>query len=687
MNRALLLYAALATSALAQPLPAMRPPAVPLIAHDPYFSVWSFNDKLTDGPTRHWTGTEQALAGYVRIDGKPFRFLGNQPREAEAMEQRALRVTPTRTAYEFRAGGVDLTLTFLTPALPHDLDVMSRPLTYVLFDARSIDANEHDVTIYFDVPAALAQNVADQRTHWSRAQVDDMVVLRAGTNEQNVLGKAGDNLRIDWGFVYLALPKQDGAAAIVVNQRQRAAIAMKGEWPAADDLELTSAAARYQTVLASRFELGKVGTKMVSSRAMVAYDDVWSIQYFQRNLRPWWRRDGMKAADMLRAAARDFDSLSARCARFDEELTADLIKAGGSEYAQIAILAYRQTLAAHKLVADLDGTPLYFSKENFSNGCIGTVDVTYPSAPFFLLLQPQLLKAQIRPILDYASLPRWRFPFAPHDLGTYPLANGQVYGGGELTEENQMPVEESGNMLILAAALAQAEGNADFSGRFWPVLTKWAEYLKAKGMDPDNQLSTDDFAGHLARNTNLSLKAIVALGSYAKLARALGKADVAKQYESIAKEMAAKWIQMADDGDHYRLTFDRAGTWSQKYNLVWDRILGLGLFPNTVASKELAYYKGKQNRYGLPLDSRETYTKLDWIVWTATLAESEADFRTLTSPILRCLNESPSRVPMTDWYDTVSGKQSGFQARSVVGGVYIKLLADPAVWRRWSSKQ
>src|SRR3712207_701786 len=221
---------------------------------------------------------------------------------------------------------------------------------------------------------------------------------------------------------------------------------------------------------------------------------------------------------------------------------------------------------------------------------------TYPSSPFFLLFNPQLLKAQIKPLVDYAGSARWKFPFAPHDLGTYPLANGQTYGGGERTEENQMPVEESGNMLLMTAALAKAEGDLKFAERYWPLLSKWAAYLREKGMDPENQLSTDDFAGHLAHNTNLSLKAVLALGAYARLCDATGRAAEGEKYRREAREMAARWRRMADDGDHYRLAFDKPGTWSQKYNLVWDGLLGLDLFPPEVARKEVAYYQTKQNR-------------------------------------------------------------------------------------------
>ena len=145
-------------------------------------------------------------------------------------------------------------------------------------------------------------------------------------------------------------------------------------------------------------------------------------------------------------------------------------------------------------------------------------------------------------------------------------------------------------------------------------------------------------------------------------------------------------MSLANDGDHYRLAFDKPGTWSQKYNLVWDKLLDIKLFPTEVAAKETSFYLTKLNRFGLPLDNRKEYTKLDWEIWTATLSESPADFHALVSPIYEWLNNSPSRVPLTDWYWTTNGKQAGFQARSVVGGVYIKMLGDPAMWKKWSSK-
>jgi len=390
---------------------------------------------------------------------------------------------------------------------------------------------------------------------------------------------------------------------------------------------------------------------------------------------------------MLAAAEADYARLTKESEAYDAALMKDLEQRGGAAYARVAALAFRQTLAAHKLVAHpKSGEALYFSKENFSNGCMGTVDVTYPSSPFFMLFAPKLLAAQLRPVLEYASSPRWTFPFAPHDLGRYPKANGQVYGGGEKTEENQMPVEESGNMLLMLGGLAVLHDDISLVQQYAPTIGKWVAFLEAKGFDPENQLSTDDFAGHLAHNANLSLKAILAIAAGGDLAGRRGNAAEAARLRTVATGMVAKWDDAAKEGDYYRLAFDRAGSWSQKYNLVWDTLLGYKLFPDAIRRREIASYKNRQNAYGLPLDNRADYTKADWIVWTATLTETPADFSALIDPVLAFLDQTPDRVPFSDWYSTTSGLKRGFQARSVVGGVFIPMLSSRDAVKRWSSR-
>jgi len=679
----LLAVAAVFAPALA--IAQQRPPAVPLIAHNPYFSVWSMADHLTDEDTKHWTGAAQPIAGLARIDGQTYRFMGANPRSAPAMPQTALEVTPTRTIYRFQAAQVTLTVTFFTPAFPKDLDLLSRPVTYLTLAVTGEGA--HDVTLLVDVDPLIAVNTRDEEVTWGRSRIPGLIVLNTGSREQRDLNRPGDDLRIDWGYFHVAVPDSADAQVAVSSDALRS-FAAAGTLPASDDLDMPRMPRDHAAHLAAVFALGKVSAPPVVRHVLLAYTEEYAIEYLGRKLRPYWQRNNTTVQQMLTDAESQYATLVARGESFDRELTADLTKAAGPAYAQLAILAYRQTLAAHGFAADVDGTPMLFPKENFSNGCISTVDVIYPSAPFFLFFNPALVQAMLKPVLEYAALPRWKWPFAPHDLGTYPLADGQVYGGGETTEENQMPVEESGNLLILADAMSQEQGNWDFVRAYWAQFTQWAEYLRDKGLDPANQLSTDDFAGHLAHNSNLSIKAIEALAAYAQMAQALGKSDVAEEYSRLAAEMAAKWQSMAIDGDHYKLAFDKPGTWSQKYNLVWDQILGLHLFPAQVRQTEVAFYIEHLNIYGLPLDNRRDYTKLDWEIWTATLADAPQPgktdaFAALMAPIGRWINEGPTRVPLTDWYDTKTGKQMGFQARSVVGGVYVKALSDRALAAKW----
>nr|WP_213804852.1 glutaminase family protein [Granulicella sp. dw_53] len=675
----------------AQEATSHRAPAVPLIANDPYFSVWSMADRLTDAPTKHWSEASQPMTGLIRIDGRVFRWMGSQPRrreliaQIEPMQQESVEVLPLHSRYRFTAAGIALEVSFFTPLFPADMDVLSRPVTYLSWKTQSTDGAQHRVELLLDVSPQIAVNEGAQPVTWGRSHVEGLSLLNLGTRDQATLHQSGDRMRIDWGYFHLAVPDAAGARNELSSDAM-AQFAETGTLKDVDDIEMPRAAVSSKgeaAHLAVAMQLGSVGSSPVERHTLLAYTEGYAIQYLGRQLRPYWQRNGMTESAMLAAAERDYPLLEVKGKKFDADLSADMLKVGGADYAYLASLLFRQTLAAHKLVADLDGTPMLFSKENDSNGCIDTVDVTYPSSPFFLLFNPQLLKAQLEPLMRYAALPRWRFPFAPHDLGTYPLADGQVYGGGEVNEVDQMPVEESGNLILMIAALGRSEGNWEFARRYMPQLTQWAAYLETKGMDPENQLSTDDFAGHLAHNTNLSIKAIEALGAFAKIARGVGDVKLAERYEKVVRPLPATWEKMARDGDHYKLAFDQPGTWSQKYNLVWDRILDLNLFPASVMQTEWAFYEKHLEVYGLPLDHRKTFTKLDWEVWTATLSKDPKQFHDLVHRLVVWSDATPSRVPTTDWYDTISGRQMGFQARSVVGGIFVKALLDPQVVSKW----
>jgi hypothetical protein len=528
------------------------------------------------------------------------------------------------------------------------------------------DGKTHDVQLYFGASTNLSVNTPFQQVTGVKKNINGLAILKAGTTAQNVLQKKGDDLRIDWGYMYVAVPGSMNAKQSITTEDTFLS--------AFSSAATTGNGQGNHLLLNTVFDLGKLTSVPKERMLMLGYDDLYSVQYFNENLKAWWKKDASSTIENeLKKAADGYKKIMKQCDSVNSRVYSDALKAGGEAYAELCVLGYRQAIAAHKLVRGPKGELLFLSKENFSNGSINTVDVTYPSAPLFLAYNPELLKGMLNGIFYYSESGKWTKPFAAHDLGTYPKANGQTYG-------EDMPVEECGNMLILTAAIAKAEGNGAYAARHWHTLTTWAGYLEKEGFDPTNQLCTDDFAGHLARNANLSVKAIVALGGYAMLGEMLEKKTIAEKYKTIAKDMATRWMQKADAGDHYALTFDNKNTWSQKYNLVWDKLLGLQLFPAEVYAKEVRYYLTKQNKYGLPLDSRKTYSKSDWIVWTATLAHDQKDFEAFMAPLQSFVQQTPSHVPLTDWHETTDAKQVGFQARSVVGGYFIKVLEKQ--WRK-----
>ena len=581
--------------------------------------------------------------------------------EIKKAKQLNITLRANQTEYMFDADGTQITITFTSPLLIEDLDIYSRPISYI--NVKVSGQESHDAKLYLGTSTAIAVNQPVQEVEASEYTTGDLTVLKAGTTSQPVLEKRGDDLRIDWGYLYVAAPATNTKQYI--SQPAKGLDAFVSGAISDTEGKLTGK----NLVLNTVADLGKVSAQGTEQLFMVGYDQEEAVNYFGTSLKPWWSKDGATINQELTQAYTDYNSVLSKVHTFDKKLYEDALASGGEKYADLCVAAYRQAIAAHILVEAPNGDLLFLSKENNSNGSINTVDVTYPSAPLFLVYNPDLLKGMLNGIFYYSESGKWKKPFPAHDLGTYPIATGQTYG-------EDMPVEEAGNMLILTAAIAEAEGNAEYAKAHWATLTTWADYLMQSGFDPANQLSTDDFAGHLARNANLSVKAIMAIASYGKLAEMLGNTETAEKYTAAAKDMATKWKTIAADGDHYTLAFESEGSWSQKYNLVWDEILGLDTFPKDVQETEVAYYLTKQEDYGLPLDSRKTYTKSDWILWTATLAHNDADFKTLMEPVWDFANTTPQRVPLSDWHETTNADKVGFKARSVVGGYFIKMLKD-----------
>ena len=638
-----------------------RPTAIPLITCDPFFSVWSFTDKLNEDHTRHWTGHRQSLSGILTVDGTPYRFMGlSSPDsayvpEGKALKQTSVTVNATTTVYTFTHKACDFKVTFCTPLLLDRPEVFSRPVSYLFYEITPKEEG-HAFEVYVDASAELSGDLVGQNFVGKQEPGHASV----GPETQNVLCRSGDNVRIEWGYMHLV---HENAAVTTRSGRTRFFKPHTSEKSICPDLT--------KPILARRTPLLGTHSNKLSDTVVFAYDDIHSILYYgKRPVDAYYKTVYGDFETMLAVAVKEADTLRAACEDFDAKINADM-EAVSPEYAKIGALAYRQAISAHKLV-DVDGKQIFLSKENFSNGCIGTLDVTYPSIPLFLLYNPEMVRGMMRPLFAFARMDEWKFDFAPHDCGQYPFCTGQVYGlkNGELLLEKQMPVEECGNAILTVAAAVRADGDRSLAEENADLLKKWADYLVEYGYNPENQLCTDDFAGHLAHNCNLSLKAIVALGAYAQLFDA-------PKYGEVAKEMADRWVKDAkkQNGKGWRLTFDRDDTWSMKYNIIWDRLLGLGLFDAAVSEEEIAVYTKKMNRYGVPLDSRSDYTKLDWLAWTTVMTDNEKYTKKVYEAIARMICESADRVPVTDWYYSSDAAQAGFQARSVLGGFYINLLA------------
>ena len=462
----------------------IRYTAIPLVTVDPYFSIWSFTDNLYDDAPRHWSNKRAAMTGWLKVDDKYYRFMGKvQPDngiyffEPEVIEQTDVTVYATKTVYTFENEILKMVLVFRTPLLLDDLNLMSRPVSYISYDIEYKDEKEHNTEFYLDICSEIAVDDVSQVVNFG---VTDYSVF-IGKGDKDVLSKSGDEDRIDWGNVHLIAP---GAEYKVVSGfDKRDLIKYKHDMAGireprkvCNDFPCISMVRKY------------IGDKQISDFLCVAYEDFYSIEYFGEKLKGYWTEGGDAFCDVVKKAVFEYEKICKRCDEFDSELSFRAEKIS-HKYKDIVTLAYRQVIGAHKLVSK-DGKLLFFSKECFSDGDIGTVDVTYPSIPLFLLYNPDLVEGMLNPVFEFAEGNHgWNFEFAPHDVGLYPKANGQAFGyekdDPEYILSRQMPVEECGNMILCVAALCDIRKDYSFAKEHITILRQWADYLVKKCYNPE----------------------------------------------------------------------------------------------------------------------------------------------------------------------------------------------------------
>lgn len=649
--------------------------AYPLFVKDPNFSIWARDEFLPQADTAFWTGKSAKMYGIFEVDGKKYSFMGKSG--AQPAAQTDLKITAFSTDYTFTAAGCTLEVRFLSPLPLDDLALLSCPTCFLSYKVTAPAGKKTAVLLF----------VSDEICYENKANVNFLTIERkgmqnavVGLERQMPLSNSQDVAAADWGYYYLTA-EHAGVTSMPKFQSYVAGGALADAEK--DERELLCYA---------RAEGGSFAGKF-----LLSYDDTVSIYYFGEWLRGYWFRDGKTIFDAIDESLAQYEGIVSKTDAFDRGIVEESRKYGEG-YVNLTRAALRQAVAAHKLVQNAKGEVLFLSKECNSNGCIATLDVTYPSVPLFLMYNPVLVKGMMIPIIRFAESDAWNFPFAPHDAGRYPYCAGQVYGEIDdygkhkilctvypniylLPPEREnymarkhMPVEECGNALIVMDVLLR-HGEEAFVREHFKLLKCWADYLVQKGVVPENQLCTDDFAGMLDKNVNLAIKSTVGVRAFADICERLQLDDGAR-YRKVADAYVREILALERDGIT-PLTFDHTkSAFSLKYNLYFDKLLGFKLFPAELYVREVDYYLAHADRYGVRLDDRSTISKTDWLIWTASLTDDVKKSEKFVEMVGRFLTETQQREPFPDYYDVVSGESKKFRNRTVQGAMFALLYRD-----------
>ncbi|KAI0386749.1 glutaminase A [Hypomontagnella monticulosa] len=664
-----------------------RPPAIPLAVKSPYLNSWlnvgsdgGNGGYLAGEWPKFWSQQITGWAGFIRVDGKAYNWLGAPP-GADLVDQTDFSYTSTRSTFVMNVGGkVEMNVTFLSPVTPSDLKRQSLVFSYLEVGVHSLDGASHDVQLYADVSAEWASGDPSAIVQWDYKSADGVAYHQFARQNQQAMTES--NQLANWGTWFWStkdvdnLSYQSGADTDV-----RGAFIDKGVLPNTADTAYRAVQDRWP-VFGFSNDLGSVGSATVSTLYTIGMTQDGAINLLGEGsglttYPALWQSYFGSEVEAMTYFYNDYDEVAALSTDLDNKVASDSLAAAGPNYLTLTSLSVRQTFGALQFTGT-DSDPLVFLKEISSNSDIQTVDVIFPAMPLILYSNPDILNYMLKPLFLNQENGHYPNTNAIHDLGTFPVAKGYPDGTDE-----PMPLEECGNMIIMVLAYAQKTGDNDYLTQHYPILKQWAGYLVDEALIPADQISTDDFAGSLANQTNLGLKGIIGLRAMSEISERTGNTDDAKTYGDTATSYISQWqgfgLNTAADPPHATLSYGDGDSHGLLYNLYANSLLGFGDFvPKSVYDMQSDFYPTVALAYGVPLDTRHTYTKTDWMLWCASIANTET--RDLIIRLVAgWIDSTPTNKPLTDLYEADTGDYPGglqFTARPVAGG-HFALLALP----------
>ncbi|KAL4935733.1 hypothetical protein BDV06DRAFT_233994 [Aspergillus oleicola] len=659
-----------------------RPPALPLAVKSPYLSTWlsAGGDGGNGGylagewPT-FWEGQVTGWAGLIRVDGQVYTWMGLPG--SVTVNQTAYEYTSTRSIFTMQIGDlVEMKVTFLSPITPSDLRRQSLVFSYLDVSVTSLDGESHSVQVYADISAEWVSGDRSAIAQWEYGVTDGGVAYHK-VHRQTPLLFSEHRDQAEWGDWYWAT---DSSSAMTYQAGPdvdvRGAFASSGRLSNSNDANYRTISNNWP-VFGFSHDLGS--TESARALFSIGLAQPQAIQYTGQSdtLTPvssLWTSYFNTALDALDFFHHDYEQSNSIATDLDNRIAQDSIAVAGQNYLTITSLSIRQAFAATQLCGPADN-PYLFMKEISSNGNMNTVDVFFPAHPVFLYTNPNLLKLLMRPHFEIQESGNYPNSYAMHDIGAhYPNATGHPDGNDE-----PMPLEECGNMVIMALAYAQKANDTSYLASHYTLLRQWTNYLIDDALYPANQISTDDFAGPLANQTNLALKGIIGIEAMSVIAGLTGNSNDASNLTDYAHDYIARWqtLGISQNGSHTTLSYGEDDSHGLLYNLYADRELGVNLVPQSVYDMQSDFYPTIQNQFGVPLDTRHMYTKSDWELFTAAVA-SPTTRDMFIRLIAEWINTTPTNRALTDLYDTVTGDypQIHFIARPVMGGAFALLLLN-----------